>query len=202
MSMTPTPLRSISIIAPTALGLEKLLTEWGEQEPEIAPLRSVTSSGMGVLSVTAPSEAFPRLRQRFEDNKLVVVEDGNRWLVGRPEWQAPAPTKPLVDCLVDYLNKQLKADPEALHALVEYRVLCGPNSDAADYVAYAESEDGPSLVGMLGIINGFLRSISETPISFGPIGAGYDDAGRLETFAVVTRPLRNKEQTNGEQAVR
>ena len=75
----------------------------------------------------------------------------------------------LVETMVDYLNSLVKMDPKAMTELMEHRVPC--NVDLTYHPAVQVIADDPihgSVVGMLGIINGFYGTR--------PSGRGYIEA--------------------------
>ncbi len=89
--------------------------------------------------------------------------------------------------IVDMLNEVLAADPGALHALVEHRVLL-PNPQPLvahpAVVTYSETDNGPLYFGMLGILNGIAHMTGDL------ILAHYNDAGLLTKFSLKDRVLK------------
>lgn len=83
---------------------------------------------------------------------------------------------PTADALIEYLNSLLSIDPFAIDGLIEARVSCNPYMVEHPTVQTAEGADGETIVGILGVLNGFCGVITDGPAKGrGPITAVYDD---------------------------
>lgn len=92
--------------------------------------------------------------------------------------------------LCAYLNELLEYDHEAIHDLVEARVPCSATLAEHPTVQVADAGralDSGYLVGVLGVLNGYLGVYNRNPAKgCGPLAAAYDDDGDLVRF-VLTR---------------
>lgn len=80
-----------------------------------------------------------------------------------------------VDKTIAFLNSLLEVDREAVSALMEQRVPCGPDL-AAHPTVQVMSEGGLSVVGFLGVLNGlFGTHPSGTRKGWGTVAAIVDD---------------------------
>jgi len=78
-----------------------------------------------------------------------------------------------VDTAIEFLNELLRADPQAVSALIETRVPC--NQELADHPTVQVRSyglNGGYQVGLLGILNGLFGVDEE---GWGPIAAQYDE---------------------------
>jgi hypothetical protein len=84
--------------------------------------------------------------------------------------------------IVDRLNAVLKADPAAMHALVESRVPCRSEVETASPAVPYAQPDGTLLLGLLGVVNAIAGAHG------GVVVAHFDDVGRLHRFALLGGP--------------
>ena len=106
------------------------------------------------------------------------------------DWTEPEKIN-LAQSLIDFMNELVKLDRDAIHALVETRVICNQeltNHPTVQVSTPANSEI--SSVGLLGILNGFVGVDDQ---QWGYIASIYDDDGRLTGF-----DLRSKFKTKPE----
>lgn len=95
-----------------------------------------------------------------------------------------------IDKVVAFLNELVSLDREAVEHLIEKRVQC--NKDMADHpcVQVREDEDGNSVVGLLGVINGLVGTQpngAKKP-GWGYIAASFDDkSGKLLNFIRIDK---------------
>ncbi len=98
----------------------------------------------------------------------------------------PEPWKPVSpDRVIDLLNELVKLDPEAAHALMEYRVPCNEALGDHPSIQVVQGESG-LVVGLLGVLNGFFGADEE---GWGTICGVYDDGddGKLLRFERTNR---------------
>lgn len=91
----------------------------------------------------------------------------------------PIKTSITLDEAIVFLDSLVKIDASALCGLIEHRVLC--NDALADHptVQVGSPPGEPARVGVLGILNGLFGA---NEAGWGPIGANFDDDGRLTSF--------------------
>ena len=92
--------------------------------------------------------------------------------------------------LLELLNEMVRLDPEATAALIEARVPC--NQAVVDHptiVVWSETFDSQSMVGFLGVLNGWVSRNNKM------ITADYDDYGVLLGFT-----LRDKSELDAASA--
>jgi hypothetical protein len=77
----------------------------------------------------------------------------------------------MVDRLVDYLNGLCSLDPETVDALIEQRVDCTEALASHEHLVAVESSEGDLQVGMLGVLNGFVKQLTGGKTV---IGANYE----------------------------
>lgn len=78
--------------------------------------------------------------------------------------------------MVDFLNRLVRTDAEAVSKLMEIRVDC--NEDLADHptVQVLAPEGKPPKVGLLGMLNGYFGTFEDGPKQgWGPISMVVDD---------------------------
>jgi hypothetical protein len=88
----------------------------------------------------------------------------------------------LTDQLAEFLNELIEIDPEAVHRLVEARVPCNRHLMGHPTVQVLRVVDNPetsSVVGFLGIINGFIGADTD---GWGFLCGIYDDDKKLIRF--------------------
>lgn len=86
----------------------------------------------------------------------------------------------LAQSVCDFMNELVKLDKDAIHHLVETRVVC--NQELADHPTLQVSQPANSeiaSVGLLGVLNGFVGIDDQLN---GYIAAIYNDDGRLTGF--------------------
>lgn len=90
---------------------------------------------------------------------------------------------------IEYLNQLLTFDTDAITNLCENRIFC--NKDLADHrTVQVQGLDGAApagaaaLVGMLGILNGFIGTRAD---GYGYVTAYYEDNGEISRFELTRR---------------
>lgn len=104
----------------------------------------------------------------------------------------------LADHVVEVLNRALKASPEALHELMEYRVPCTAELRNDPTVRVIHELGKEPVVGLLGLINGI---VGVAPDKWGYVVACYEDdkeGGKLFKFLVRKTP--RKEEASSDEA--
>ncbi len=83
----------------------------------------------------------------------------------------------LADLIIKRMNEFCKCDRDAINMLMNTRVHC--NDDLADHpTVQVRDYDGPTSVGLLGILNGIVGTIDEGPKKgFGLISAAMTPGG-------------------------
>jgi hypothetical protein len=85
----------------------------------------------------------------------------------------------LADYIITELNKILLVDRDAVEALIEHRVECNEALRAHPTVQVVDGNK----VGLLGLLNGIVGTISDGPRQgWGYITGVYDDDGKLVQF--------------------
>lgn len=83
--------------------------------------------------------------------------------------------------IVNFLNQLHTADPRAIHALTETRVLCNEALASHPTCQAAETTDGPK-VGLLGVLNGLCGVDAR---GWGVIAGQYGEQDELLGFVVL-----------------
>jgi hypothetical protein len=86
----------------------------------------------------------------------------------------------LAQSLIEFMNELVKIDKNAIHALIETRVICNKELVGHPTVQVSLPENSEiASVGLLGILNGFVGVDNE---QWGYMTSIYDDDGRLIGF--------------------
>jgi hypothetical protein len=88
----------------------------------------------------------------------------------------------------DFLNSLMNLDPEALHNLIETRVACNDALRDHPSVQCWRNEQGQCVVGLLGILNGFIGTRQD---GMGYLSGVFDEAGKLVKFTVDHKPVQD-----------
>ncbi len=100
-----------------------------------------------------------------------------------------------IDQVIELLNAAVKADPEAMHQLIEARVPCNKWLAQHPTIQVVAGQDPSHQVGLLGILNGQF-GIDER--RHGPIAAVFDDDMKLKRFE---RTSKMREDRKGQETV-
>lgn len=99
--------------------------------------------------------------------------------------------------LCQYLNDLIKYDADAIHNLCEARVQCNDALLHAPLVQIATDEGPYPMVGLLGVLNGFIGVQSD---GWGYVVAIYGKEGRVERFMLAATPEERAERRRNSQS--